>query len=207
MNFDIQNEKEQGIYDEIWVDKVYGEQPEPGQIVLDIGANIGYFTLYALQASAKVYAFEPEPHNYDRLVAQVKANDFIFASGSAFKAAVAGDEGGRTLYLNPVNIGGHRIVGDIGAGEIKVASITLDEICKDLERVDMIKMDCEGAEHEIFENASPETMAKIQKIVMEFHPVKPLEGFLDLLRPYFDIQLKQNKWDSSLPYIWATKKQ
>ena len=146
MILDIKNEKEKGIYDEIWKDKVYGEV-HPGESVLDIGANVGYFTLYALATGAKVIAFEPEPENFIRLDAQVKENDFMFASGHAFQMAVAGDDKGKKLYLNPENIGGHRITHDIEGRFVEVASITLDEVMEQHGPFDMMKMDCEGAEH------------------------------------------------------------
>ena len=210
MIFDIQNEKEQGIYDEIWVDKVYGDVAH-GWTVLDIGANIGFFTLFAMKAGANVYAYEPEEKNYERLVAQVneycvEKNFGFIATARMKRCAVASDNEGRNLYLNAENIGGHRITHDAGGGIQRVPSITLNQIIEEVGHVDLIKMDCEGAEREIFWVATPETMAKIDRIRMEYHPIRPLPKFLEMMNPYFDIEVRNNKWDNSLPYLWMTKK-
>ena len=202
MKFDIQNEKEQGIYDEIWVDKVYGDVAH-GWTVLDIGANIGFFTLFALEASARVYAYEPEEKNFDRLKSQLDENK---TAANIYRCAVASDNEGRNLYLNAENIGGHRITHDAGGGIQRVPSITLNQIIEEVGHVDLIKMDCEGAEREIFWVATPETMAKIDRIRMEYHPIRPLPKFLEMMNPYFDIEVRNNKWDNSLPYLWMTKK-
>jgi FkbM family methyltransferase len=205
MNFDIQNEKEQGIYDEIWVDKVYGDV-EPGWTVLDIGANIGFFTLFALEAGARVYAYEPEEKNFERLEQQIIQNLDDPEHAHVYRLAVASDDEGRNLYLNAENIGGHRITHDAGGGIQRVPSITLNQIIEEVGHVDLIKMDCEGAECEIFWVATPETMAKIDRIRMEYHPIRPLPKFLEMMKPYFDIEVRNNKWDNSLPYLWMTKK-
>ncbi len=205
MIFDIQNEKEKGIWDEIWTDKVYGDV-ESGWTVLDIGANVGYFTLFALVAGARVFSYEPEEKNYERLVRQLKENEFISPKGGTFRSAVASDDAGRNLYLNSENIGAHRITHDAGGGIQRVPSITLNQIIDEVGHIDLIKMDCEGAEREIFWVSTPETMAKIDRIRMEYHPVRPLLKFLEMMKPYFDIEVKQNKWDHSLPYLWMTKK-
>lgn len=205
MNFDIQNEKEQGIYDEIWVDKVYGDV-EPGWTVLDIGANIGFFTLFALEAGARVYAYEPEEKNFERLEQQIIQNLDDPERAHVYRCAVASDDEGRNLYLNAENIGGHRITHDAGGGIQRVPSITLNQIIEEVGHVDLIKMDCEGAEREIFWVATPETMAKIDRIRMEYHPIRPLPKFLEMMKPYFDIEVRNNKWDHSLPYLWMTKK-
>ena len=205
MIFDIKDAKEQGIWDEIWTDKVYGDV-QAGWTVIDIGANVGYFTLYALGAGAKVFAYEPEEKNYNRLVQQVKDNAFINANGDTRRAAVASDDKGRNLYLNSENIGGHRITHDAGGGVQTVPSVTLNQIIEEVGHVDLIKMDCEGAEREIFWVATPETMAKIDRIRMEYHPLRPLAKFLELVKPYFNVEVRDNKWDHSLPYLWMTKK-
>lgn len=205
MIFDIQNEKEQGIYDEIWVDKVYGAV-EPGWTILDIGANIGFFTLFALEAGARVYSYEPEEKNFERLKQQIIQNLDDPKRAHAYRCAVASDDEGRNLYLNAENIGGHRITHDAGGGIQRVPSITLNQIIEEVGHVDLIKMDCEGAEREIFWVTAPETMAKIDRIRMEYHPIRPLPKFLEMMKPYFDIEVRNNKWDNSLPYLWMTKK-
>jgi len=204
MILDIRDEKEQGIYNEIFMDKVYGDV-QPDEIVVDIGANVGYFTLFALQASAIIYAYEPELGNYKRMMKQVYDNDFIFGRGNGYRCAVAGNNKGRTLSIHPSNIGGHSTTYPVGDRKEEVPSVTLDEIAEKLERIDLLKMDCEGAEFEILAAASERTMGKIGRIMMEVHtsvaPVSELKKILD--KHFRSVQIWPNKWDASLPYIKA----
>ncbi|MDO8752056.1 MAG: FkbM family methyltransferase, partial [Candidatus Wolfebacteria bacterium] len=54
---------------------------------------------------------------------------------------------------------------------IRVETVSLDEIVQknNIERIDFLKMDCEGAEYGILFNSSPKTIGMIQKISMEYH--------------------------------------
>ena len=67
-----------GVYEE-GVTRVFKNEIKPGAVVLDIGANIGYHTLTAARLvgqDGKVFAFEPEPSNFDLLVRNVKINGY-----------------------------------------------------------------------------------------------------------------------------------
>ena len=205
MTFDIRNEKEQGIYNEIWEEKCYGDV-EPGWTVLDIGANIGFFTLYALHAGARVYAYEPEKENFARLEQHIIQNIDDPEKARAYPWAVGAELGVRHLFLNPENIGGHTFTRDMKAGTQDVLTMTLNNIVAGIGHVDLLKMDCEGAEREIFWTATPETLANIDRVRMEYHPIRPLKKFLELVEPYFNVEVRDNKWDHSLPYLWMTKK-
>jgi len=80
----------------------------PGDVVLDIGANIGYYTLIFARLvgeRGRVYAFEPDPTNFRLLKKNVRANGYqnvIFV-----KKAVADSSGSMPLYLCPDNKGDH----------------------------------------------------------------------------------------------------
>jgi FkbM family methyltransferase len=169
-------------------------------VVVDVGANVGYYTLLASRLvgeEGRVFAFEPEPQNYDLLCKNIKANGC--RNVIAEQKAVWKKSGEETLFLDKSNLGGHSLVranvmDKDGSVCVKVTS--LDEYFGALEcPVDFIKMDVQGSEMGVFDG-----MEKIMKqdcplgIMAEFWPegirnsgVSP-EVFLErLVRRRFDI--------------------
>lgn len=130
-----------------------------GDVVIDLGSNIGYFTLLAAQhvgPTGKVFAFEPEPTNFFYLKKNIGINNFNNAH--AFQMAASNKNGKTKLYICSYDSGHHTIeqYGGIEAyrqgrpstkKHIEVSTVALDEFLKNkTERVDVIKMDVEGAE-------------------------------------------------------------
>jgi FkbM family methyltransferase len=120
-----------------------------GDIVLDIGANIGYYTLIFAKIigdEGKVFAFEPDPDNFLLLKKNVELNGYknvIFV-----QKAVSNQTGKVKLYISDSNKGDHRIYdpGD-GRHSIEIDAIRLDEFFEDFQgKIDFIKMDIQGAE-------------------------------------------------------------
>jgi FkbM family methyltransferase len=120
-----------------------------GDVVLDIGANIGYYTLIFgkfVGEEGKVFAFEPEPNNFALLKKNVEINGY--KNVILVQKAVSNKTGKIRLYLNKDNMGAHTIY-DSGDGHrcIEIEAIQLDDHFKDYDgKIDFIKMDIEGAE-------------------------------------------------------------
>ena len=122
---------------------------KPGQVVLDIGANIGYYTLLFARLvgeSGKVFAFEPDPANYELLRKNVRANGYhnvVFV-----RKAVADSSGPLSLYLCPDNKGDHRAFDSHdGRPSIPIEATSLDEYFDGYDGpIDFIKMDIQGSE-------------------------------------------------------------
>jgi FkbM family methyltransferase len=131
--------------------------------VFDIGANIGYYSLLAaarLEGSGEVHAFEPAPAPFEQLRASARLNGF--RSLVCNQLAVADFDGETTLFL-PSNqawtlssIDPGFSLND-GATQIAVACKTLQTYCRerDITRVDLIKMDAEGAEIKVLHGMGP----------------------------------------------------
>lgn len=212
VTFGIRDDFEHGIIDETWVERVYGDTIMAGERVIDIGANIGAFSLWAAKKGAFVEAFEPSEENYRRLGENIARNDFS-RSIRAHKKAVWSEKGEIRLFHHPWNIGGHSVVKDKDSGYEAVESVTLAEVIGD-RGVDFIKMDCEGAEFEIIMATPDEALAKVRRIAMEFHyrdgahasEVERMRIFREKLLKHFDIEMRENKWDHGLPYIICTKR-
>jgi len=115
---------------------------------LDIGANIGFFSRFFAQhagSNARIYAFEPMPDNLDRLRREVAT----FPSVTVFPYAVSDREGMSKLAISPESTIDHHLSNDetdSGEEKIWVRTVAIDDICSDLPRVDIIKMDIQGAE-------------------------------------------------------------
>lgn len=146
---------------------------QAGSAIIDIGAHIGTFELYvrALNAEVPVFAYEPLVSNYEVLKENLHKNHLknIFSS----QQAVAGAVGEVLLHLSNNNHNNSLEAPYSEATEQtqKVQATTLDRILQKhrLEKCDLLKIDCEGAEYAIFENTAAETFAKIGAIFMEYH--------------------------------------
>lgn len=160
---------------------------EPGDVVLDIGAQVGIVSIFLTKKypGIRVMAFEPVPENYQRMLRNIEANG---AEGiETFELAVTGD--GRDLALAgdlSTNSGGVGLFGS-GKDSFKVKSISLQEILSGLkgERVKLLKMDCEGAEYEILGQANG-LLKNIDAIRGEFHAF----GGNDPMRLLAEVQAK-----------------
>jgi FkbM family methyltransferase len=149
---------------------------------MDIGANIGYFTLImakGIKENGKVFSFEPEPKNFELLKKNVEINNY--SNVILEKKAIGNKTGIAKLYLadrknNIFHSGMHRIfrsdlVSQI-SNPVSINIIKLDDYLQDLKfikKIRLIKIDVEGAEFDVLKG-----MSKILdenkgiKIVMEF---------------------------------------
>lgn len=130
-----------------------------GNVVVDLGANIGYFTLLAAKIvgpEGKVFSFEPEPKNYGYLEKNIELNNYN--NVQSFQKAVADKNGKTRLYICDYDTGHHTINNFEGVRaysqgrlvkekSVEIETVTLDEFFKGKEElIDVIKMDVEGAE-------------------------------------------------------------
>jgi len=141
-------------------------------VVVDIGANIGAFTVYAaLRTRRRVLAVEPHPENLRYLERNLRANGCESAEVAA--CALTDRDGPVTLQLSP-NGACHQLSDRAFAstrGSIEVPAQRLETVLEQrgLERIDLLKLDCEGAEGQILGSASPECLARIRRVALEFH--------------------------------------
>jgi len=129
--------------------KVVLEYIKKGMVVVDIGANIGYYSLLAARyvgQAGKVYAFEPEPENFAKLVKNIELNCYRNIIG--VQKAVSNRNGVAKFLIDAVYPTQHRLRNSKDEKDtIEVDVITLDNFFKDKGyKVDLIKMDIEGAE-------------------------------------------------------------
>jgi FkbM family methyltransferase len=142
-------------------------------VIIDIGANIGSFTIHAARKADKglILSFEPDPDNCLLLKKNVNLNNLN--NVRIFQKAVAGVCGKRLIYRDPINNAAHSLI-KITSQKISVDCLTLSEIFSTfkINSCDLLKIDCEGAEYEIILNAPADVLKRIQKITLEYHTPK-----------------------------------
>jgi FkbM family methyltransferase len=141
-------------YWESWITLALARTVQPGWHCLDVGANHGYYTLVMADGagpSGRVVPVEPTPRLADLLRQTLDVNGFPYV---AVVAKAASDSDGRTLQLvvperRSMNA---RLVEDVAPTDeaVSVESITIDSLTRDWPRVDLIKIDVEGAEEQVW---------------------------------------------------------
>jgi FkbM family methyltransferase len=172
---------ELAAYREIYVDRVYerlpGFAPAPGATVLDAGANVGLFALRHARGGARVLAFEPNPDTFRRLRRNIRANGLVERI-AAFPCALGAERGAARLLPAPSSPMSRVAADECGAIEMR----TLDDVISDerLERVDLLKVDVEGAEADILRGGD-RALARVRRIVLEHHSPRLLNDVRSLL--------------------------
>jgi FkbM family methyltransferase len=122
---------------------------QPGMTVLDLGANIGAYTLFAARAAGpegEIYAFEPDPRTRGYLVRNIEANGF---ENVRVVPAAASDRAGIAEFVQAERAVDSSLHGTDESGPrgslIQVETVPVDDLVGD-GRVDVIKMDIEGNE-------------------------------------------------------------
>ncbi len=148
---------------------------KPGDVFVDLGANIGYYTVLAAQACGprgKVYAFEPEPSNIGLLNRNVALNGL--GNVTIVDAAASNSTGFAELYLSTENQGDHRLYdNEQRSSHVRVREVALDEWFSERDnRVDFVKMDTQGSEARIIDGMLELISAnwRRMRMIVEFWP-------------------------------------
>ncbi|WP_165066841.1 FkbM family methyltransferase [Paludisphaera rhizosphaerae] len=137
--------------------RLFAELLRPGMTVVDLGANIGYFTLTAADLvgpKGHVHAIEPTPSTASRLRENVALNGFDQVS--IHQIAASDDEGTLRLHLSEDDCEGNSLfAAEPGGNSIEVDVTTLDHFAdqQGLRRIDLLKVDVEGAEVRVLRGA------------------------------------------------------
>lgn len=161
---------------EMWGSEVYTSggfyTPAANDLILDIGANVGAFSLWLAQQSptARVFAVEPSAENFAELTRNLSGWPHRVVT---MRVAVSGREG-----LGVISDGGRRSVDHRvepltteSAGANAFELVTLEKLMAlaGAHYVDLLKMDIEGAEFDVFEQVSEATLRRMRRLAIEYH--------------------------------------
>jgi FkbM family methyltransferase len=143
--------------------------------VVDIGAQIGLFSLKMAPRADRILMFEPEPENFKLLSRNLSGPRHEHVE--KFNKAVARQAGKLRLYVAPDNPGAHTAFPATTSAVEKfqeVEAVRLPDIldARKISHIDYLKLDCEGAEYEIMASLAEWGLDRISYIGMEYHSVK-----------------------------------
>lgn len=164
------------------------------QVVVDIGANLGYYVLMEAKVGASVYAIEPVPDNFEKLNENIELNEY--KNVTTYQMAI-GDKNATARMALSEKSNLHVITTDDDANTISVKVVTLDDFLKDKKIPDIVRMDVEGYEYEIIKGM-PKTLNGMKQgswLFMEVHniPNKYKEELFDIIKKAGFVKKRQIK--------------
>ena len=161
---------------EIFVNDEYDREPscvvQNGDVVLDIGGNKGFFALNSIQKGAsKVFCVEPVKDSFEQIV-KISNN---FSNIKPINKAVGENDGTIEMYIDKDSSATNCVTthGKLFGREtnvIEVESININTLIGQIKnKINFMKIDCEGSEFELFKTISDSILKDISKIVVETH--------------------------------------
>jgi FkbM family methyltransferase len=201
---------------ETFLDRFYercGFVIQSGWTVIDIGAGLGDFTLFAaLVDDTRVVTFEPFPESFVLLKENATLNKA--KNIEAFSEAVSSTEGTLLLDLaggEPLQFQSRNAPVTQPDSQITVRARSLSDVVLQTGQgtCDLLKLDCEGAEYDILMKSPPEILAIIQRIVLEYHDGITAYSHHDLVHflhgQGFKVQTFDNLVHENLGYLRAER--
>ncbi|MGH2530813.1 MAG: FkbM family methyltransferase [Thermomicrobiales bacterium] len=159
--------------------RVFFALAQRSRVIVDVGANTGFFTLLACAANphARVIAFEPVPRVFNRLNAQIALNGWA-ARCQTHRAAVSNRTGAITMHVPAGDLphsasldphGFYGVAGDL----IDVPVRTIDESCAGIDGIDLVKIDVEGFEDRVLAGMQGVLAAAAPAVIFEIIPHGP----------------------------------
>jgi FkbM family methyltransferase len=167
------------------------------QVIVDVGSNIGASILYfrELFPQAQIFGFEPHPETFAVLQRNVDKLDRV----SVFNFGLGASDATLSLPLVGGDFGGfganRAASGDTTSHvhcEIRHAGNALHEL--GIARVDLLKIDCEGSELDVFRSLPADLITSCKWIVGEMHDASAFE-ILAMLAPHFDLDLRKRMFN------------
>jgi len=220
LKLNLKSEADESVFREVFLDNDYMILDEiigeASNCVMDVGAHIGLFSIYArgLNDNVKIFAYEPEPKNFETMKWHFKENhvENVFPKN----VAVAGKDGETVLYVSE-DSHNHSILRFFKKimKEVKVPTVSMEKIIeRDMARqnvafCDLVKMDCEGAEFEILASMSLELFRKIGAFYIEYHEYLEDKNKNDLVKILqkngFKTRMTESRYDKKFGFIFAYK--
>lgn len=170
------------IIREVIEQDVYRAKFSPHDVVVDIGAHIGSFSILAASQGTSIVAYEPVASSFALLKQNVDINGLPV---KIFNQAVFGQRKMENIFVRDFNYGGSTFFKKNNPNfrdSEEVECITLDDVFEEnhIRQCDFLKMDCEGSEVSILENFKGR-FADIKRMAIEYHGYNNLEEIKNLI--------------------------
>ncbi len=205
------------IIKETCLDRDYERNSVPikdGWVVIDIGAGLGDFAITVAREhpGSVVYAYEPFPESFTLLQENIELNRV--SNVRAFPYAVG--KRSETMCLETttgiaVQHSTARTATSLNPGAVQVPGLSLADIFLNerLSRCDFLKVDCEGAEYDIFLHTDEETLRKIRHVCLEYHDGVTAFSHADLIQFFkengFQVKIHPSPAHSDLGFLYASR--
>ncbi|PIR97582.1 MAG: hypothetical protein COT91_00705 [Candidatus Doudnabacteria bacterium CG10_big_fil_rev_8_21_14_0_10_41_10] len=172
--------------------KEYLRFSSKNQVVFDLGANIGAFSVYFDSLNKGVeysgYSIEPEDQNFRLLIKNLSLNKV--ENFKPVKAAITRKDG--EVFLN-THVKQSAVSVVETPTDAKVKSHKLSTFCREnmLDRVDILKMDVEGSEYDIIETDRDFFRSSVASMILEYHNISPeknAQAAIKLLEKDFEVR-------------------
>ena len=202
-------------FKEIFMENAYSiglkKRIKKNPTIIDIGANAGFFTMFAVSKypECTVYSYEPIYSNFQQLIKNRELNSTkkIYC----FNSAVCGHNG--KIKMSHNKTGSFTTTasiinndGDDDKESIEVSCLKLSELFKEnnLDSCDLLKLDCEGAEYDILYNTPKEILNKIDQMAIEVHQGKnEKENLFSLKNFLLEFDFKLFQFTDKPHMLWA----
>lgn len=197
--------------------RVVSHLMKPGRVFVDVGAHIGLLSITAAKAAGptgRVISFEPDPVNREVLTRNARINGVDL---DIRDCAIGGQEGSATLFTSEENRAIHSIVPEPRLHPSRMVPVsTLEQQLSDLDRIDILKLDVQGAEPEIIASIG-DFLFRFERapfVIMEVNPrgwvqrdpgMRALRAFIRRYR--YDVHILVSSEGVSLvppPVYWNT---
>jgi FkbM family methyltransferase len=183
---------------------------QDGWTIIDIGAGLGDFTVYAAHRcpNGHVLAYEPFPESFALLQQNVTLNNLQNVEAKPY--AIAEKSGSLALNIGLGEAVQHSTT-RAGAHTIEVRAITLQQVFAEhgFDRCDLLKMDIEGGEYAILRGLSADLLKRVQRIALEYHDNTPAGQHGELVRLLqdngFSVCVRPNPVHAYLGYLYAAR--
>lgn len=207
VRFDLASDADESVFEEVFVDRDYKVVDEfiKDGIVVDVGAHIGCFSVYCgILGAREVFAYEPASENFSALKSNLKLNGI--KNVKCKNVAVGGESGVREFNLNEDN---HNHSFFVEGEVVKVQCLSAKDLFNKFERIDLLKIDCEGAEFEIFDAMSSDDFLKCTAVYVEYHEFG--EGMQSskladrLRKESFKVEVRKSHYDERMGFVLGTR--
>ena len=150
---------------------------QKGDVIIDLGANVGEVSEYFLAKGAQVYAYEPNPHAFEILKDRVEHKKNVILH----KAAVSNYAGNTKLWLHEQHANDELKFSqssslqsekeNVSADSVDVSVVNISEVLQPHDKIKLIKIDIEGGEYDIMDEIMRQA-DKISYVLLETHEKK-----------------------------------